>query len=208
MAGNRQLSMTAMNPKQRKFMEHYRDTPKGEKNAHKSALHAGYAPKSARQVGSRLLAHTGVRSALIEADASVREKRAAIDDNWLLVEAVQLWETPLRKLFDPKTGAMKPIHELDDDVAKLLGGFKVRQTFEDNEDGETLNRVELIDIKLIDRISVLKMIGTHTKVNAFGDKERADAAGSFSELLQALTKSAQGGAIDVDAITKMIGDEE
>ncbi len=124
-----------------------------------------------------------------------------------------LWETPLCALFrDDET--LKSVTEMSPEAQKLLAGFKVRQTWESvyNEDGELeperVARVEVVDIRLIDRLKVLDMIGRHTVVNAFGDKEKSEAAGSFAELLRALTSAvADGQTLDAELVQTLVGEK-
>jgi len=197
----RGLSVKPLNPQQRAFAEHYISTPAEKRDATASAIAAGYSPKTAKSQGSRLLTHPGVRDRIIAVDQSLRTKVAMIDRAWLLTEAVHLWETQLSDLFN-EDGTLKPIHEMPKDAQKLVGGFEVTET---TTDGGT--RIRVGKVKIIDRLRVLDMIGRNTDVNAFGDREKAAAAGSFAELLRALTSAAsKSEAIDVEKVLKLVGE--
>ncbi len=203
-----------LNPKQRAFMEAYLAQPLGSRNATQCAIQVGYSKRTAKQAAARLLTHPGIRKHLIAADQSRRQETARIDDNWLLTEAVHLWETPWRVLFNDD-GSVKSIPDMSDAAQQLVAGFKIRQTEElvwNDEDEGWVNDpkrrrvVEIIDLKFIDKLKVLDMVGRHTQVNAFGDKEKAEAASSFADLLRAMRhRVVEGGVIDAQLVEQLTG---
>lgn len=207
------LSTTnGLTPRQVAFVKHYIATPLAERNATTSALAAGYAAKHAASQGARLLIHVKIRAAILEMDVDRRIEINHVNDAWLLQEAANLWETPLSSLFDAD-GRLLPIKDLNPQAQRLISGFKVTQRVERvyREDGSLDSTrdvvVETVDIKLIDRLRVLDVIGRHTSVNAFGDREKSEAAGAFSDVLRALAEVVrQGGAIDAKLVQKLVGE--
>jgi len=185
-----------MNPKQQRFVEIYVAQPAGKRSSERAAIEAGYSARTARVQGPRLLANPRVRAAILEHDASKRIATRHIDAAWVLQEIVQLWETPLSSLFD-ENGQLLPIHEMGEDAQRLIAGVEVRQVM--TRDGRKSDeRVEVSKVKLIDRVKVLEMIGRHLGVNAFGNREEAEANQSFAELLQALGRAVVKGTV-IDA---------
>ena len=188
-----------LSPRHSEFVDHYLSKPLSERDAAESAEYAGYKPTS----GARLLAMPKIKAELVARDQATRSGVAKIDSNWFLTEAIHLWETPLSGLFDD-AGALKRIIDMSPEAQRLLGGFKIKQSYEVDED-DTVVRTDVIDIKLIDRLKVLDMIGRNTDVNAYGDKEKADAAGSFADLLRALSGAVtSGNAIDAELVNKLV----
>jgi len=110
---------------------------------------------------------------------------AHIDSAWMLSELACLWETPLSALFNGD-GTLRPITELSREAQKLVTSFEVHELTEYNDKGDKVRvRTRVGKIKLIDRLRVLEDIGKHTKVNAFGTREKADANESFADMLRA-----------------------
>ena len=167
---------------------------------------AGY--KAPSIMLDKLLQHPTIRATLMSTMPVKETVLRGIDDAWVLAEGAHLWDTPLSDLFDEE-GVIKPIHEMSHQAQKLVAGFdtKVEYEYHGGEEGEpVLHRVVTTKIKLIDRLRVLEMIGRNTRVNAFGDKEKADAAGAFAELLRAASAAAKSGKpIDVEQIRRQIG---
>ena len=83
-------------------------------------------------------------------------------------------------------GTLRPITELSREAQKLVTSFEVHELTEYNDKGDKVRvRTRVGKIKLIDRLRVLEDIGKHTKVNAFGTREKADANESFADMLRA-----------------------
>ena len=70
-----------MNPKQKRFCEHYAQTL----NATKSAEFAGYAKNSARQQGARLLSDVNIKAEIAQMIGAATA-RAEISLDWVLAE--------------------------------------------------------------------------------------------------------------------------
>ena len=191
-----------LSKKQLDFVEHYLSKPLSERDAQRSADFAGYTGGAA---ASQLMNNPKIKAELVARDQATRSGVAKIDSNWFLTEAIHLWETPLGGLFDDD-GSLKRIVDMSPEAQRLLGGFKIKQSYEVDED-DTVVRTDVIDVKLIDRIKVLDMIGRNTDVNAYGDREKAEAAGSFSDLLRALSGAVTSGdTIDAELVQKLVGD--
>jgi phage terminase small subunit len=108
-----------MTPKQQRFVEEYLI----DLNATKAAERAGYSAKTANEQGARLLANVSVRSAIEDAKAA-RSERTHITQDRVLQELARIAFFDLRKLYR-EDGALKAMHELDDDAAAVLAGVDV-----------------------------------------------------------------------------------
>jgi phage terminase small subunit len=108
-----------MTPKQERFVQEYLI----DLNATQAATRAGYSAKTANEQGARLLANVSVRSA-IEAAKAERSERTHITQDRVLQELARIAFFDLRKLYR-EDGALKAMHELDDDAAAVLAGVDV-----------------------------------------------------------------------------------
>lgn len=189
------LSTTkGLNPMQRRFVEEYLSHPIGERNATRAAIDAGYSAKTAKAQGSKLLTKAAIRALVLKDQPKRRMQETRINDAWVLNEAAKLWDTPLTALFN-EDGTLKAIHELSDDAQKMIAGIEVSQVGDE---------VRVSKVKLVDRLRVLDMIGKNVRVNAFGTKQIADAAGSFADLLRAMTTAVQrGDGIDARLVEQL-----
>jgi phage terminase small subunit len=95
-------------------------------NATNAALIAGFSEKSAASQGARLLKHAKVKQLLEKRQAEVLDNLKITTERITLERARLAFFDP-RKLFD-RDGKPIPIHELDDDTAAVICGFRVSQT--------------------------------------------------------------------------------
>lgn len=109
----------ALTPKQERFIDEYLV----DLNATQAATRAGYSAKTANEQGARLLANVSVRSALSEA-MKARQTRTHITQDRVLEELSRIAFFDIRRLYTP-SGALKPMHELDDVAAAVLAGVDV-----------------------------------------------------------------------------------
>lgn len=182
-------ALTAM---QQAFVDAYLSKPLGERDIKTAALAAGYSPHTAHAAGRKLMTNQLIRRKILEQSPARAIEMAHIDSAWLLKELANLWETPLDSLFD-ENGRMLPIDQMNPQAQKLIAGFEVNEltTTEVSSNGKKTTTFEtrVGKIRLVDRMRALEDIGKHTKINAFGTKEAAEANKSFAELLRAATKA-------------------
>ena len=66
---------------------------------------------------------------------------------------------------------------------------------------------EVVEVKLVDRLRAIDLAGRHMTVNAFGGREKAEAAVSFADLLRALSGAvSRGRTIDAELVQKLGGE--
>ena len=140
----------SLNDKQRRFVNEYLI----DLNATQAAIRAGYSPKTAYSHGDRLLKDIEIKK-LIGERMSDREQRTEITQDRVLQELAKLAFLDIRKAFD-SDGALKGIHELDDDTAAAVAGLDVIEM--SSEDDKTCR---LKKVKLSDKRAALELIGRH-----------------------------------------------
>jgi phage terminase small subunit len=92
-------------------------------NITQAALDAGFSPKSAASQGSRLLKKVKVRAELDRRRAELlAEHKITTDAVWRSLRQSLFFDP--RKLFQ-ESGALRPVHQLDDDTAMGLAGLEV-----------------------------------------------------------------------------------
>lgn len=149
----------ALNDKQRRFVEEYLI----DLNATQAAIRAGYSEKTGYSHGQRMLKNVEIQNAIQEAQKKLSE-RTQITQERVLAEYAKIAFLDPRKLFNDD-GQIKPISELDDDVAAAIGGIDVIVSPSDGEDKEPDFTKK---IKLIDKKGALDSIARH--LGMFKDK--------------------------------------
>ena len=151
-----------LTPKQQVFCREYVRT--GDPTA---AYRAGYAceamsPVSIRSAASRLLKNATVSQQVARLqDHAARRQSVTVDR--VIAEYAKLAFTDIRKAFDD-AGNLKPIHELDDDVAGAIAGIEFEDMFEWQGSGEERERVHtgrLAKIRLVDKRAALDSLGKY-----------------------------------------------
>ena len=116
-----------LTPKQARFVEEYLI----DFNATQAAIRAGYSKKTAGAIGSENLQKPEIIKALAQGSNEVIEQ-CGLSKERVIQELSRLALGDVRKLYSPN-GSLKPIHELDDDTAAMIGGIEVVEI--GNEDG-------------------------------------------------------------------------
>ncbi len=106
--------------KQRRFVDEYLV----DLNATQAAIRAGYSPKTAGQIGERLLKKVEIQTGVQEA-MKARENRTHITQDRVLQELSRLAFFDPRKLFTTE-GAPLDITQLDNDTAAVNGPCSLR----------------------------------------------------------------------------------
>ena len=144
---SREVETVALTPRQKSFVEKYLVSG----NAAQAAIEAGYAPKSARSQGSKLLAMPAVQDYRRELEqklfdelgiskAWIGRRLAEIVERCMSATPVLIWSDSERQkvesgfwTFDAQ-GAMKALHELYVQLGYAAGNEETaeqRQSFED-----------------------------------------------------------------------------
>src|SRR5882672_10496905 len=116
-----------LNERQHKFIKEYRRTGHGTK----SAMAAGYSPRSAHAIASWLLKNVKIRKEL----ERLRDKETARVEARIELNAVNTLEELRRILhFDPANlydanGDMLPVHELPPEVRACIASVESREIF-------------------------------------------------------------------------------
>lgn len=108
-----------MTPKQERFVQEYLV----DLNATQAAIRAGYSERTAKVIGHENLTKPDVQAAIAAAQQE-RAKRTGITQDRVLQELARIAFFDIRKLYS-EDGALKPMHELDDDAAAVLAGVDV-----------------------------------------------------------------------------------
>ena len=172
---------SGLNAKQKRFIDEYLV----DSNATEAAIRAGYAKKTARQQGSRLLSHVDIQ-------AEIKKRREGVSR----LADVQLADVVLQlsrmALFDPRKmydegGNPLPIQELPDEAAMVIQGFKVRKEFSAG-DGEPAT---ILEYKMADRNSAADKLMKHLGGYEVDNKQKGDG---LAELMREIAGSA--GVLD------------
>ena len=130
-------SPNKLRPKQLEFVRQYLV----DLNATQAAVRAGYSKKTANQHGPRLLVNVGIQEA-------IQEYREELTQNGKIATPEEILEGYTRDIrFDPRklfneNGRPKGIHELDDDTAQSLLGYRINESIiiKDNSGQKTIFR--------------------------------------------------------------------
>ena len=148
------MSKRKLTARQEKFIDEYLI----DLNATQAALRAGYSAKTAHSCGPRLLANAGVAAA-IAAAKQARAEATKIDSDWVLREAVTLYQRCIQEIkpaLHPKSR-----RQLKDDSGNLLFTFNAAAA----------NRS-------------LELVGKHVDIGAFKDHLVISGGISLVERLQ------------------------
>lgn len=144
-----------LTPKQRRFVEEYRV----DLNGRQAAIRAGYKPNAAQEQASVLLATPKIAKVV----AGVTQKqldKVGLTAQKTLDAIRKPIDADVRKLFDEK-GNLRPIVDLGDDEAALIGGFEVIVKNAQAGDGHT----DIVHkVKLVDRGRYVEMAAKHFKL--------------------------------------------
>ena len=131
-------------------------------NATQAAIRAGYAPKSAKVTGSRLLSDANVSAQVAEIFKRVGEEEAITVERTKKAIA-RIAYGDIRQLFDEHDN-LRPIRELSEDEAAMLAGVESFEEYQGR--GEEREAVGLVrKVKIRDTIRALEqtmsILGMH-----------------------------------------------
>lgn len=147
---------SGLTDKQKKFCEEYLI----DLNATQAAIRAGYSENTANEQGARLLAKVSIsqyvqeRQEALQTDTGITQKR-------VLEEYAKIAFSDIRRFYTVD-GALKSIHELDDQTAAALSGVEVyeEKSSADPED-ESFTLGQTKKIKTYDKVKALDSLARH-----------------------------------------------
>ena len=164
-----------LTPKKEKFaLEYLKDL-----NATQAAIRAGYSKKTAHSQGPRLLEDVEVKG-LIDKHRTHFATETGVTVERVLAEYAKLGFSDIRKIFDD-AGGLKPVTELDDDIAAAVTSVDVSTTKIGDETIRT-HKIRLSDKKL-----ALDSIARHLGMFKDSVELKSDALTSLLEKVDGLT---------------------
>jgi phage terminase small subunit len=134
-----------------KFVAHYLVSGNGTR----SAIAAGYSPRTARAIASELLGNPAIQAAL-EAGRARQAERLNAEGAAFLNELGRLSEISICGMYDEKTDALLPPSKWPREIFDIIKELKIRPR---------KNAPPKLSIKFVDRHAILEMIGN--SVGAF-----------------------------------------
>jgi phage terminase small subunit len=120
----------------------------------------GLAPST----GSAYLADLDVQDAIAE-QMEQRISRTQVDADWVLLQLAKMFDADLADIFVPGSNDLRPIHEWPEIWRKMTTSVKIDDKF-----SKDAGAFSVKDVKILDRLKALEMIGKHTDVRAFTER--------------------------------------
>jgi len=146
------------------------------------------ASKSIRigtSTGSGYLGELDVQEAIAEQMAA-RVERTQIDADWVLLQLDKMFNADVADIFTPGTNDLKPVHEWPETWRKMTTSIKIDDRYDKGQD----KAYQVKDIKILDRLKTLNMIGKHTDVRAFTERIEITTDQDLTDRLMAGRKRA------------------
>ncbi|MFC1540936.1 terminase small subunit [Candidatus Latescibacterota bacterium] len=144
-----------MNPRQERFIEEYLK----DLNATQAAIRAGYSEKTARSQGNRLLTNVDILEKISERRNKILEDiRADCYENVINLQRCARLDP--REFFD-ENGNLKSIHDIEPESRIGIQSFEVVKRKRSNSEGETEEFVEVIKIKMVDKLRSIELLGKY-----------------------------------------------
>lgn len=150
-------------------------------NATQAAIRAGYAERSARSQGSKLLTKGDIQARVGELNGR-RQERTKIDADWVLQRLALIADVRFEDLYNESGKLLLPA-ELGEGAQYLVSGVKVREEF---VDGEAVG--ETVEVKLESRLKALELIGKHVRVGAWEENVNLTQGGDRAERIRRYQK--------------------
>lgn len=161
-------------------------------NGSRAAIAAGYSEKGADVAASRMLANAKVKT-LIAKLTEKKFNKLDISAERILQELARLAFVDIRNLFD-ESGALRAIHELDEDTARAIAGIDHEKLFEHFGKGQAKHVGTTAKIKLADKTRALQLLGQYRKL--FTEKVEVTGLEGLAERLNQIRKRKHGHRSD------------
>lgn len=149
-----------LNPKESLFVWYYvHGDEETRNNATQSAIAAGYAKKSARNTGPRMMKKDEIQRAIAELRQEAQERTEYTLDT-VIEEIKALAHFDPALLFDDQ-GRPKPIESIPEDVRRAIGGIKVRTDYiyaKGDDSGEPIGESTIVEYKIWDKNAALEKL--------------------------------------------------
>lgn len=152
-----------MRDKQKRFCEEYLI----DLNATQAAIRAGYSPKTAGQIGNRLLKNVQIRARIAAARAE-QSKRTGVNADRVIRELARIAFVNPTEVIDTDKATVLPGASKDDTAA--IASVKVKTSNSDT--GKSVER----EIRFHDKNKALELLGRH--LGMFNDKLNVTAEGA------------------------------
>jgi phage terminase small subunit len=147
--------MSAMTPKQERFVEEYLI----DLNATQAAIRAGYSPRSAGAIGAENLEKPQIR-ARVDAAIAAQSRRTGVTADRVIRELARVALLNPRDVIDLDTARVLPNASNDDTAA--IASVRVKTASGDSGDSEEH------EVKFADKLKALELLGRH--LGMFDDK--------------------------------------
>lgn len=153
-------------------------------NATQAYIRAGYARDGAASSASKLLRNPKV-AALIARMQADRAERVQIDADRVLAEVARLAFSDVRGIFAGR-GALRPVVDLDDDIAAAVQSVKVVTRAGAVDDEGNLVAEDVLEYKLADKRGSLKLLMDHLGIANGSDSENDSIVDALREIAERL----------------------
>lgn len=149
--------MSDLTAKQQRFVEEYLV----DLNATQAAIRAGYSEDTAAKIGSENLTKPDIATAISAAKVDLT-RRCGVTQERIVKELSAIAFSDARKLYDEQ-GNLRPIHELEDEVAAAFAGLENEELFEGR--GQDRKRIGVLrKVKRWDKVRALELLAKHLGV--------------------------------------------
>jgi phage terminase small subunit len=144
-----------MNDRQRKFADEYLITNSGTK----SAIAAGYSPRTAKVKASQLLVDEEIEAYIIEKRKDVAKKHGVTLDR-VIEEYSKIAFFDIREIYDTDGGLIS-VKQLDDNSAGAIASVKSLEEWGEDDNGDRTIIGTSREVKVFDKIRALQDLGKH-----------------------------------------------
>src|SRR5713226_8249305 len=153
----------------RRFVEEYLL----DLNQTHAAIRAGYSPRSAASIASRLMEKLLVKDA-IEKALAARTNRVQVSQDRVVQELLRVALADPAGAFDEK-GNVLPIHQMPEDLRRAISGMDVEEIFAGSgEDREQIGQVR--KLRLWDKTKALELLARHIGMFPLGPQTNVNIA--------------------------------
>ena len=154
-------------------------------NARQAAIRAGYSPKTARDIGPKLLRRPAIQTAIATRLAE-RSQRVEVQQDRVLLEIARLAFNDPRRAFDAN-GALLPIQDWPDETAAAIASIKINEI--KDADGAVVGETK--EIRFWDKGKQLELAARHLGML----NDRLEISTPVSQLIRAARERMAGGAL-------------